>query len=74
MNATALVAPVTTRRSGTQTIRIALAAIVIVVLLAVAFVVGRVTVNKTSHAPAIVPASVHAAPDPPTPCLRGGPC
>jgi hypothetical protein len=60
MNATALAAPVAGERSWTDTLRIALIGFGIVVMIAVAFAVGRVTVGTSKARPVIAPAPVSA--------------
>jgi len=58
MSITTVTAPAGTDRSAATTARLAFAAVAIAVLLAVAFVVGRVTADSTtSHTTSIVPAA-----------------
>jgi len=58
MSITTVTAPAATDRSAATMARLAFAAVAIAVLLAVAFVVGRVTADSTtSHTTSIVPAA-----------------
>jgi hypothetical protein len=64
MNATALAVPTAAGRSWTDTLRIALIGLGIVVTIAIAFAVGRVTVGTSKARPVIAPAPLTApAPD-----------
>lgn len=57
MSMTTVAAPAGTIRSAASTVRLALVAVAVVALLALAFVVGRVTASSTSHTSSIVPAA-----------------
>jgi hypothetical protein len=74
MSAT-ITAPVNTGSSSVHAVRIALVTLAIVALLAVAFVVGRVTTSSAHSSPAIAPAvptaGIHTTP---STCRMGRPC
>ena len=57
MSITTVTAPAGTDRSAATTARLALVAVAVIALLAVAFVVGRITASSTSHTTSIVPAA-----------------
>lgn len=77
MSAT-ITAPARAGSSPVNAVKVTLIAVAIVVLLAASFVIGRVTVGTTTHAPAATP-TAPAAPAPssgatPTTCHMGRPC
>ncbi|GEM_PF-5884106 len=57
MSITTVTAPVGRAPSASNTLRLVLAALALVAVLAVAFVVGRVTASTTSGSTSIVPAA-----------------
>ena len=57
MSVTTVAAPLSTERTSAQALRLLLAAIAIVVLLAAAFVVGRATATSHTTTRSIVPAA-----------------
>jgi hypothetical protein len=66
-------APALGAASPPHTIRLALVAVLVVVLLAAAFVVGRATATTTSHAPT-APAATPVRPAPQHCGIPGIPC
>jgi hypothetical protein len=57
MSMTTVAAPAGAIRSAATTARLALVAVAVFALLALSFVVGRVTASSTSHTSSIVPAA-----------------
>jgi predicted anti-sigma-YlaC factor YlaD len=77
MSATAFAAPAAAERSWLYAIRMALIGLGIVVMIAVAFALGRVTVGTTHTHPAIAPAPLAVPTAGFTPegrCRIAGPC
>lgn len=57
MSITTVAVPATTDRSAATAIRLALVGVAVFALLAMAFIVGRVTASTTTHTSSIVPAA-----------------
>ena len=79
MSATTISAPAPAGRSSVSGLRLVLVALVIALLFAASFVIGRVTASSTSHtAPATTPAVPAAPASGVTPtttgCHMGRPC
>ena len=71
MNTTTISAPTTATSHLSHSLRLALVALAIVILLAVTFVAGQATGSTTKSTPAVVPT---AGPSTDAPCHMGRPC
>ncbi len=76
MSATTVAVPMTGGQSRIHGLRLALLALAVVILLAGAFVIGRLTVGSTTHAPAVTTTGIStpAAPPSTTFCQMGRAC
>jgi hypothetical protein len=74
MSAATVPSPLSAAKSWARSTRLALAALVFVVLFAASFVLGRATMSTTRTSPSIVPSSVPQPAESAEYCHVGRPC